>query len=664
MPKTIAANEFAKLRVITGLDLSPRGDIAVFGVRRADFKKRKYFTDLWWSRDNRMAVRITFGDTNDTYPTFSPDGGLIAFLSNRESEKAMRFYLLPVKGGEARPVGPELKGEVPHFLFSPDGRHIYYSFRRADEPVKGPEGKPEAPQYREIDRFFYRLDGSGWRPKDSFNLYRLDLGRGTVKGLTDDSFENYDFALSADGKALYYFSCHRKDPDREAEYVDLFRLPARGGKAIKAKTPQGPKWSLAADPNGRYLAWYGHEHPDDPPGRSPRLYLHDLKTKETVNLTGDLDFVGGRVIDDLNGICPDDRPRFTPDGGSIFFNLTREGSTGIWEQEIGGKKRPRQVIGGLGTATFFRAHEKHLVYAWVTAVNPGELMRYAGRDDPKRISSLNSRTTGAWGISEPDRFRFRSKDGADIQGWLVKPPDFNPRKKYPAIIEVHGGPHVCYGEALMHEFHYLAGRGYVVLWCNPRGSTSYGEQFTRAIVNAWGSKDFQDVTALADYAEGLPYVDPERIGITGGSYGGFMTNWVIGHTDRFAAAVTQRSVSNLIDFYGSSDSGFWFEKEFGKKRPWTDQEHYWKLSPIAYVGNAKTPTLVIHSEGDLRCPVSQGEQMFVALKTIGVPTKLVRFPEEFHGLSRGGRPDRRVKRLEYIADWFDEYLQKPKKTPS
>jgi dipeptidyl aminopeptidase/acylaminoacyl peptidase len=656
MSKAIAADDFAKLKVITDLDLSPDGRTAVFCVKRADVKKRKYWSDLWWSRDSRPAVRITHGDCNDVSPKFSPDGGTLAFLSNREDEKAFRFHLLPVDGGEAHPVGPALKGEVAQFLFSPDGRYVYYAFRATDEPTKGPEGRPEAPPFREVDRILYRLDGEGWRPRDSFDLYRLDLGRGTVKQLSDDRFENADFALSSDGAALYYLSCHRDDPDRDAEYVDLFRLPAKGGEEEKLTTPEGSKWALTADPTGKRLAWFGHEYPEDPAGRSPRLYLYDLATGKTVNLTGTLDLVGGRVIDDLNGICPSDYPRFTADGGSVFFNLAREGSTGVWEMKLDGKAEPREVVGGLGAVTFFRVHDDGIVYARATATDPGELYRLEEGDEPKRISALNTRAIGAWHLPEPERFRFASGDGTELQGWLLKPPGFDPKAKYPAVLEVHGGPHVSYGEALMHEFHYLAGRGFVVLWCNPRGSTSYGEQFTRAIVNAWGTKDYEDVLALADYAAGLPFVDGGRLGITGGSYGGYMTNWVITHTDRFAAAVTQRSVSNLLDFYGSSDTGFWFEKEFGGKRPWSDRDHYWKLSPIAYIADARTPTLVIHSEGDLRCPVSQGEQVFVALKTLGVPTKLLRFPEEFHGLSRGGRPDRRVKRLQAIADWFDEHL--------
>jgi dipeptidyl aminopeptidase/acylaminoacyl peptidase len=209
----------------------------------------------------------------------------------------------------------------------------------------------------------------------------------------------------------------------------------------------------------------------------------------------------------------------------------------------------------------------------------------------------------------------------------------------------------------MHEFYFLAAHGYVVYFCNPRGGQGYGEEHARAIWNDWGGADYEDLMAWADFVQRKPYVDPHRMGVTGGSYGGYMTNWIIGHTDRFQAAVTQRSVSNLISMYGSSDYNWAFQYEFGDQPPWESFENYWRQSPMKYIGNAKTPTLVIHSENDLRCPVEQDEQVFVALKKLGVDTEMIRFPDEPHGLSRGGRTDRRVERLKHILRWFDRYLK-------
>jgi dipeptidyl aminopeptidase/acylaminoacyl peptidase len=243
-----------------------------------------------------------------------------------------------------------------------------------------------------------------------------------------------------------------------------------------------------------------------------------------------------------------------------------------------------------------------------------------------------------------------------LQGWIMTPPGFDESRVYPAILEIHGGPMLQYGNSFMHEFHLLAAQGYVVFFTNPRGSQGYGNDFVSAIWNDFGGPAHEDLMAWTDYVAALPYVDSRRLGVTGGSYGGYMTNWIIGHTDRFCAAVTQRSLSNLLSFNGSSD--IWiFQLMFGGKPPWQSLEDYWRQSPLAYIANVSTPTLVIHSEQDLRVSIEQGEQMFVALKLQGVETEMVRFPEESHGLSRGGRTDRRIARLGHILRWFDRYLK-------
>jgi dipeptidyl aminopeptidase/acylaminoacyl peptidase len=239
----------------------------------------------------------------------------------------------------------------------------------------------------------------------------------------------------------------------------------------------------------------------------------------------------------------------------------------------------------------------------------------------------------------------------------MRPPGFDPGRRYPSIMEIHGGPFTQYGYTFMHEFNYLAGQGYVVYFCNPRGSQCYGEAHSRAIENNWGTADYDDLMAWADYMVAQPFIDPDRMGVTGGSYGGYMTGWIIGHTDRFRAAVAQRVVSNLVSMWGSSDFNWDFQNEFGGRPPWENLANYWRQSPMAHIGRATTPTLVIHSEQDMRCDIEQGLQLYVALKYLGVDSELVLFPDESHGLSRDGRTDRRIVRLEHIARWFNTYLK-------
>jgi dipeptidyl aminopeptidase/acylaminoacyl peptidase len=291
-------------------------------------------------------------------------------------------------------------------------------------------------------------------------------------------------------------------------------------------------------------------------------------------------------------------------------------------------------------------------------MEPAEVWAHSLNDGTSRkLSHVNEGLLDEIDLGSMEEVWFEGAAGNDLQGWNFKPPDFDASRQYPAIVEIHGGPRVQYGHLFMHEFFLLAAHGYVVAFCNPRGGRGYGEEHAQAIWNSWGSADYDDLMGWTDQVQKMPYVDPHRMGVTGGSYGGYMTNWIIGHTDRFRAAVTQRSVSNLISLYGSSDFNWAFQQEFGHQPPWEAFESYWEQSPISHIGSATTPTLVIHSEDDLRCPIEQGEQVFVALKKLGVSTEMIRFPDEPHGLSRGGRTDRRIDRLEHILRWFDRYVR-------
>jgi len=275
----------------------------------------------------------------------------------------------------------------------------------------------------------------------------------------------------------------------------------------------------------------------------------------------------------------------------------------------------------------------------------------------RKLTRVSENLLRARDLGQVEEVWFKGAAGNDLQGWIIKPPGFDPARRYPSVLEIHGGPYVQYGNFFMHEFYFLAAHGYVVYFCNPRGSQGYGEAHSKALYNDWGGPAYDDLMSWNDLMQQQPYIDPQRMGVTGGSYGGYMTAWIIGHTDRFQAAVAQRCVSNLLSMYGSSDFNWSFQAEFGNVPPWQDLENYWRLSPIKYIGNAVTPTLVIHSENDMRCPIEQGEQVFVALKKLGVDTEMVRFPGEPHGLSRAGRTDRRVERLDHILRWFDRYLK-------
>jgi dipeptidyl aminopeptidase/acylaminoacyl peptidase len=281
-----------------------------------------------------------------------------------------------------------------------------------------------------------------------------------------------------------------------------------------------------------------------------------------------------------------------------------------------------------------------------------------GNGRTRQLSRFNETWLRRLNLGRIEEIWFKGQDDNDLQGWILFPPDFDPNKKYPSILEIHGGPQVQYGRSFMHEFFFLAAHGYVVYFSNPRGGQGYGEAHCKAIWNNWGTVDYDDVETFWQYMMQKPYIDAERMGVTGGSYGGYMTSMIIGRSQQFKAAVTQRSVNNLISMWGSSDFNWAFEQAIGDyKPPYENLAKYWQQSPMKYIGNATTPTLIIHSEKDYRVAQEQAEQVYVALKRQGVDTELVLFPDEPHGLSRIGRTDRRINRLHHILRWFDTYLK-------
>ena len=351
-------------------------------------------------------------------------------------------------------------------------------------------------------------------------------------------------------------------------------------------------------------------------------------------------------------------PTWSKDSESLYFQVVEHGSTLLKSIQRNGEGL-QTILGEEGVVGSYSLDQSQgsMLYFWGSMNDPCQLFSLdMASKQSKQVTRLNQDLINNLDLGQMETLWIQGPDGNQLQGWVLKPPGFDPNQKYPSILEIHGGPITQYGFFFMHEFYYLAAQGYVVHFCNPRGGRGYGEEHARAIWGDWGNRDYADIMAWTDHIARLPYIDTGRMGVTGGSYGGYMTVWIIGHTQRFKAAVTQRCVSNLLSMWGSSDMNWVFQHTLEAGAPFEDLEKHWDHSPIKYIGNAQTPTLVIHSENDLRCPIEQGEQVFVALKRLGVDTEMVRFPGEFHGLSRTGRTDRRIKRLNHIARWFNQYL--------
>lgn len=660
----ITAEDLYDLELISDCQISPDGRHVVFSVQRVDRETEKKYANLWVvPTDGGPARQFTYGDQVDSQPRWSPDGTAIAFLSTRRDEKQAQIFLIPFGGGEARPL-TDLKGQFGAFQWSPDGKRFVCAFRKKDqEDVEREEDKRKKELgivARHITRVHYKFDGVGFLPKERWHIWTIDAQTGEGEQLTDSEiYDEQEPCWSSDGKSIVFVSNRSDDPDFNPDAIDLFVMPAEGGDLRKIETPLGHKALPSLSPDGLWLAYTGREGRGEY-WRNQGLWIVPFAGDGPAqHLTENYDFsVSSLTLNDLGGavMMP---PAWSNDGKTLYFQVSRHGNTVLKSISLDGGDL-QTVIGDDGVVGPFSLDESRtkLAYFHADMKDPGQIWVHdlsSGRS--RQLTRFNEDILEAVDLGEVEEVWFKGAAGNDLQGWILKPPGFDPSRKYPSILEIHGGPLLQYGNLFMHEFYFLAAQGYVVYFCNPRGGQGYGEEHARAIWGNHGTADYDDVMAWVDFVAQKPYIDTERMGVTGGSYGGFMTNWIIGHTHRFSAAVTQRSISNRTSHYGSSDVNWRREMMFGDEPPWENVENYWRQSPLKYIGNARTPTLVIHSENDMRCPIEQGEQIFVALKRLGVEAEMVRFPDEPHGVSREGRTDRRIVRLNHILRWFDRYLK-------
>ena len=662
--RRITAEDLYRFELITDCRMSPDGEHIVFAVQRVDKEAEKKYANLWVvPTGGGRPWQFTHGDQVDSQPRWSPDGRQIAFLSNRRDEKKPQIYLIPFGGGEARPL-TDLKGTFGAFEWSPDGKRLICQFRKKDKEAVEREENERKKELgvveRHITRLYYKLDGTGYLPRERWHIWVINARNGKARQLTDsDVYDETDPCWSPGGQEIAFLSNRSPDPDLDPHAVDLFLVPAAGGEMRRIETPAGPKQLPSFSPDGEWIAYVSREGGRERWKNNGLWVVPADGQGQARNLTEQYDVhVSSGTINDMGSptMMP---PTWSKDGGRITFQIVRHGNTLLKSIALDGGNL-QTVVGddGVVGAFAFDTEQTKLAYFFGQVKDPGQVwVRDMASGESRRLTRVNRKLLRKLDLGEIEEVWFKGAAGNDLQGWILKPPGFDPSKKYPSILEIHGGPWTQYGNFFMHEFYYLAAQGYVVYFSNPRGGQGYGEEHAKAIWGAWGTADYADVVAWADYVARQPYIDRERMGVTGGSYGGYMTNWIIGHTDRFKAAVTQRSVSNWVSMWGSTDHNWIWQQEFGDQPPYESLENLWKCSPMKYIGAAKTPTLIIHSQQDMRCAIEQDEQVYVALKTLGVDTEFVVFPDEPHGLSRTGRTDRRVARLNHIRRWFDRYLK-------
>ncbi|GAA0314271.1 S9 family peptidase [Bacillus carboniphilus] len=658
----IRPEDLYELKSVTDPRLSPDGKHLVFVETEMSKEKNDYQSNLYYlNMEDKKSVQWTFGDKRNNSPRWSPNGEELVFVSNRSGKN--QLYKLHLNGGEAQPL-TELENGASRPVWSKDGKKIAFSValkpdeklgEKKEEEDKKKDDKELKPL--EVVEMKYKSDAAGFLDGKQGQIALLDVSTGEVTQLTEGDHSHNAEDFSPDGKSLLISS--NQDEEKDFSFkLDLYIHNLESGeKKLITEGKEGMFYGGTYSPDGKYIAFLGNEREFEN-ATLTKVYLYDVEQGTTECVTADWDVaVGDFVVGDFQQGSVSPGLIWTMDSKGVFLQISKDGSTQIVHYALNGERT--DVTSGLEHVYGFSVNGEGTVgvVAVSTPTQPGDLFKLdVQTGEREQLTSVNDAFLADVELSHAEPFFFKGADDWDVHGWIMKPVGYEEGKKYPMVLEIHGGPHAMYANTFVHEFQMLAAKGYAVLFTNPRGGHGYGQEFVNAVRGDYGNGDYQDLMAAVDYAlDTYDYIDKDRLGVTGGSYGGFMTNWIVGHTNRFKAGVTQRSISNWVSFYGVSDIGYYFS-EWQMKADLNDIETLWKHSPLAYVQNVETPLLIIHSEKDYRCPIEQAEQLFIALKRQKKTSKFIRFPESNHELSRSGKPNLRMKRLEAIRDWFIEYV--------
>ena len=665
MSRKLEPVDLFRFEWITNVVITSSGRFCAYNVKKVNPSSDGYsYSVCVKDFDRGTLTPYTQGIFEDKVAAINEQDVLI--LSKRGKDKDHQLYMLPIAGGEAKPL-LKIKGGVQSARFSPDGRYVAAMVKLKEgeniefEDRYAAEANPKTPlEPYEVKRLHYKQDGVGIWDQAFSEIALIEANSGEVLWHTTPPFFFHDFSFSHDGTILV--ATGKKSMDDRNFFDSLFLIEAATGKIHTLVDEKLALYSPNFSQDGEWVAAYGHDMAFQGATQT-ELYL--VHVPDGLHRKIDLkEFPFSLSADGMSDMRSHEKipgPLFAPDGSHVLVQYSAKGAVGLAVVDVNGKV---EVLVGGDQEIFtydYSSERGVIVYAATNYQSPNDLFAFSmasGVTTP--ITHLNEWLDDC-DLATTASYFTRSKDGLELQGWVMKPSgSASPSAKFPVILQVHGGPHAMFSNSFSFEFQLLAAAGYAVVYGNPRGSSGYGQDFVKACCHDYGGGDYRDVMKILDAALAQDsQLDSERIGVTGGSYGGFMTNWIVGHTDRFKAAVTQRSISNWISFYGVSDIGYFFtewEHHFSLDKGWTDPSYLWQISPLRYAKEVKTPLLIMHGEEDLRCPIEQAEQFYVALAMLGKTVSFWRFPKANHDLSRNGPPELRVARYQKMIDWFQKFV--------
>jgi dipeptidyl aminopeptidase/acylaminoacyl peptidase len=699
----LTAEDIRKFQLVSNPLFSPDGQWVLYEQQMVDEAADSYDVQLMIVASTGGVPRqLTTAGSRNRHADWSPDGRYVAFISNRTG--VHQLWVLPMEGGEARQLTRFRYGlQSPEW--APDGRTIYglapvtgsgsvetFTSNMTPDDAKdsiSDEDKAWRDGPKRFDKLYFKDDGDGFRRNRFTQLIAVDVQIGDYRQLTSGPHSIQTFAVSPNGAFVAVASNRRNDEANSWWASDLYRVPATGGE-LQLLNSEVAAYRLSYAPDGQSIAVIGHGNERERywSAAHNHLFLVPAHGGHAVHVTADFpDTVANTNLTDLRGGTSDPKPNWSPDGHYLYTLSTREGRCEVIEFDMRTDRfNHRVVIGGDRDIYGFCFHGQcHFAISYATMTNPGVITSVQKLDDRTcrrtfrspteamtemvvsfyptseiRLDDSNQELFDEFELVEPEPFYYLSQDDWRIQGWVMKPVGFREGETYPVILEIHGGPQLNYGYAMFHEMQWLAAQGYAVVFTNPRGGMGYGQEFANGVRMKYGQGDAADVLKGLDAAlKQFPFLDGTKVAVTGGSYGGFMTNWLVGHSNRFCVAVSQRSISNWVSFYGVSDIGPLFvESQLISPggNVVDDFEALWQMSPLKYADNIQTPLLLVHSENDLRCPIEQAEQLYTYLKRQGREVELFRVPNASHGLSRDGKPSLKIARLKAIFDYVHGHV--------